>query len=120
MHALDIHPGLGTLSSATADESYSQALSEDAREQSRAYAFMSHLSDEEMSSRVAIADATAPWDPKERYDWDPPQECTVCGHLALVVERTDDLGYGIGSGTCAVCSYRRSEAIMDEMAMNQE
>lgn len=106
--SLDPHPALGTLRGATYDRLAMLSHRDDAVERSRAAAYADDLDAEETARQVELASASMPFSPKDLLDWDPPQDCPVRGHASLAVTQTDDMGYGIGPGTCSVCSYRRS------------
>lgn len=117
---LDHHPALRRLLDVSADRRSARAIASDAAERGRAYDYLRSLSDDEIERRVPLAREDAPFDPKDFLEWNEPQECPVCWQEALVVDAVDDYGHGIGSGTCVVCSYRRSRAMVDEMSLDEE
>jgi C4-type Zn-finger protein len=45
------------------------------------------------------------------------QDCPVCDQETLLAKHLDDFGIGIATGTCFVCGYYRSDALVDEESM---
>jgi hypothetical protein len=40
----------------------------------------------------------------------------VCEYESLIVTHIDPYGYGVGAGTCVVCSHTRSDTIVEDEA----
>jgi hypothetical protein len=76
------------------------------------------LGDEEVKRQAEAADGIG--SPRPGGIGDPPQECPVCGYETLVVVATDDFGYNLGAGTCAVCAYTRSPSLLYWLGVDAE
>ena len=79
--------------------------------------YLEFLSEEEIACRVQAAQDLLPFDPKDRLSSLGLQECPVCDQETLLAEHLDDFGMGIGAGTCFVCGYCRSTAMVDDEAL---
>lgn len=102
---LDAHPALRCLGDRQNDLTWTRGDINDDFEMDRAVEFMRLLDEEDIEARVGAAERYAP----DYDDGRQMQDCPVCGYQTLVPTGGDGFGYGNTSGTCVVCTYRRSE-----------
>lgn len=106
------HPTLeATVRAKEADSREYEAIGADADEQVRAASYLELLTEHEVDRRASCAEDSLPDDPKERSVAWPLQSCPVCERETFVATSIDDLGIGIGVGSCLLCSYRRDAVV---------
>ncbi|SFA81618.1 hypothetical protein SAMN05216266_101610 [Amycolatopsis marina] len=113
---LDTHPALNSLHGEYGELSVAKEQVRDLWRRHQAENYLGMLSEAEIGRRVLAAQDLLPFDPKDRLISLGLQECPICDQESLLVEHLDDFGIGIGAGTCFVCGYYRSEAVVDEAA----
>ncbi|GAB1512591.1 hypothetical protein JCM33774_46330 [Actinophytocola sp. KF-1] len=113
---LDAHPALNSLHSEYGDRQEAKERVRDQWRRGQAANYLEMLSEKEIERRIRAAQDLLPFDPKDRLDSLGLQECPVCDQETLLVEHLDDFGAGIGAGTCFVCGYCRSAAVVDDEA----
>lgn len=106
------HPTLAAAVRGKEADSYEyEAIGADADEQVRAASYLELLTEDEIDRRASCAEDTLPGDPKERSEAWPLLLCPVCERETFVATSIDDLGIGIGVGSCFLCSYRRDGVV---------
>lgn len=116
--ALDQHPALRRLSTAGANLDEVREEAEELLEMGRAFAYLELLDEEEQIRRLDALPVpfAAPGDPPEIE----PMDCPACGLPSLLSTGGDGFGYGITTGVCFVCSYRRSSYAAHQVNLNRE
>lgn len=68
--------------------------------------------EDELRRRVESAKHYLPLRPKDQLEVNL-QECPVCSYGTLLTSSSDPFGFGVGVGTCLVCSYCRDSEIAE-------
>ena len=116
---LDMHPALRALDNTAADDDWVRAKGADESEMRRAKEYLNLIEAEvgydEVQRRADDAPkfTGSPGDPDAHAEW-----CPVCDQETLLTTGCDIYGYGLGVGTCSVCSYYRSGTAADSEALD--
>jgi hypothetical protein len=113
---LDRHPHLSGLSEARVDADYVRDKAQDLWLRDNAARYLALLDEDEIRRRVKVA--ADGYGPAPGGIDEDLQECPVCWNETLVPTSIDDIGIGIGVGTCIVCGYWRSPREADEAAQS--
>lgn len=114
---LDNHPALFAVTDEMIDRAEVTVAALDDQEHDRAARYYDLLGVDEQKRRALI-------DYKREFSWQTPEErcevdiCPVCGTASLVAQEFDSYLDTVGVGTCIACSYSRSRAQADSMAMD--
>lgn len=119
LEELDYHPALGTVMDELRNRDETSVAAADAAEQERATAYLNLLEAEELQRREAV-DYHARYATGGYKDIDPTtvEDCPVCGNVSLVAAYRENVLGEIGIGQCVVCSYQRTAAVAEDMAVN--
>lgn len=115
LKALDDHPALHVVADESLEHFWEHAHEFDGNEYDRARSYWRALPAEERRRRSEeLPSSLQPTEPGDFH----PGVCPCCGSETLMVDGIDDFGFGLVYGTCAACSFVRSDDIVHEEAMD--